>query len=124
MPLLAALDVIWVEDDFIKPPGPKMVVCIAPEPGFFFRINTPRYPVAVSLLKADNPFLHHDSYLECNGPLEFDDYVIQSYLDRHGGKPFGRVATRVVPAIWAAVSGSARISPHDKELIRIGLSIS
>ena len=34
------LDVIWIFDEFIRPPGPKMMVCVEAERSFFFRINT------------------------------------------------------------------------------------
>ena len=114
------LDVIWIDDDFIKPPGPKMVVCVAPLAGFFFRINTPPYPVPVKLLKVDNPFLAHDSFLECNGPLDIDDYIIEVFLKRNG-VPIGTVAAKVIPEIWTAVARNGRFSPETKAIIRRGL---
>lgn len=122
MALLSLLEVIWIDDDFIKPPGPKMVVCVAPETGLFFRINSKNWPVAVPLLKADNGFLHHDSFLECNGPLELDDYIVQQFLDSSGA-PIGRVAASTIPAIWLAVNGSRRISPADQIIIGKALGI-
>lgn len=73
MPLVATLDVIWIFDATISPPGYKMVACVEPEKGFFYRINTKPWRPAVELAKADHRFLDHDSYLECGDPMEIDD---------------------------------------------------
>ena len=69
-----------------------------------------------------NTFLKHDSFLECTAPLELDDYVIETFLDRHGG-PFGTVAITVVPEIARAVRQSQRISAADKTAILTALGI-
>ena len=76
--MLNALEVIWIEDECINPPGPKMVVCVDATNGYFFRINTKgHWQHSVPLSKKDHgTFLDHDSHLECGDPLELDDYVI------------------------------------------------
>jgi hypothetical protein len=84
--VLKPLEVIWIMDECIRPPGPKMVVCVEGELGFFFRINTKAgWQQSVLLKKSpDHPFLDHDSHLECGDPLELDDYVIEQSLNRKG----------------------------------------
>lgn len=99
-----------------------MVVCVAPELGLFFRINSRPHPIAVSLDCTVNTFLKHDSFLECTAPLELDDYVIETFLDGHG-RPFGAVARSVVPEIGRAVRQSQRISAADKSAILTALGL-
>ncbi|MCB8877338.1 hypothetical protein [Acidisoma silvae] len=116
----ALLEVIWILDDFIKPPGPKMMVCVAPADGIFFRINSEdKWPVGVPVTSRANAFLHHDSFVECGGPLEFDDYVVdQSRSHQHAPMFLDR---QVLPAIVAAVRRSHRISDRDRTIILAAL---
>jgi hypothetical protein len=82
---VSALDVIWIWDGFIKPPGPKMVVCIEPSLGFFYRINSEgKWQFPVPLRNVDHPFLKHDSFIECGEPFELDDYLIDESVRRNG----------------------------------------
>jgi hypothetical protein len=75
--LIKVLEVIVIHDDFIRPPAPKMWVYVEAAQGMFFRINTKGNRIgSVPLPLSLNHFLDHDSHLECNGPLELDDYVI------------------------------------------------
>ena len=121
MPLLKVLDVIWIHDGCIRPPGPKMIVCVEPDLGYFFRINTDgKWQTPVKLRVADHPFLDHDSHLECGIPLELDDYIIQQALDRR--PVIGRIARAVVPAIRTAVEGAQTLSTRDKVAIMKALS--
>jgi len=119
---VGVLDVIWIDDEFIKPPGPKMQVCVCPVNGFFFRINSmPKWQIPVLILQRDNPFLKHDSYIECGIPLELDDYLIGTSLDKNSGKPFGKVNPVCVPDICAAIQRSALIRPQDRVVIAANL---
>ncbi len=68
MPLLNVLDVIEMPEDAASVDYLKMVVCAAPDEGYFFRINSKEWKIPVKLLKADHPFLEYDSYLECSPP--------------------------------------------------------
>ncbi|WP_188914110.1 hypothetical protein [Salinarimonas ramus] len=69
----------------MRPPKPKMVACVEPTLGLFYRINTKRWPPAVKLVRDPlHPFLDHDSYLECGDPLELDDYIVDASLRRNG----------------------------------------
>ncbi len=110
----ALLDVIWIHDAFIKPPGPKIMVCVEPTLPLFYRINTEaKWQIPVLITKADNPFLKWDSYLEVGVPLEYDDYVIDQ-SPRHG-----RLGSQAIPDICAAVRRSRRIRESDPAASRI-----
>ena len=112
--MLLALETILIPDQTIKPPGPKMVVCVAPEEGYFFRINSePKWQQPVLLSAKDHPFLKHDSYLECGAPLDLDEYVVQEALRDKG------IIGTVVPveAIIAAVQKAWSVSEEDREVI-------
>lgn len=113
----ALLDVIWIRDAFIKPPGPKMMVCVEPALGLFYRINTEaKWQIPVLITKADNKFLKWDSYLEVGAPLEYDDYVIDQ-SPRHG-----TLAVNAIPDICAAVRRSTRIRETDRNAILTALA--
>lgn len=113
---MRALDVIWIPDDQIKPPGPKMVVCVEPFLGFYFRINSHRdwEPCVPILKEPDHPFLKWDSFIECR-ILDPDDYIISQSLRQNG--PIGRVSPLLCEAILQAVGGSSH-SRMDRNAIR------
>jgi len=93
-----------------------MVVCIDPERGLFFRINTePKWQTPVSLRKSENDWLKHDSYLECGEPLELDDYIVSQ------SSPIGAVCHSAIAEIVAAVERSVTLSPADIRTIKANL---
>jgi len=82
--VLSLLDVILVYDLETNPQKHKYHVCVCVDEGLFFRINTanwwqPSFPILVS----DNPFLRHDSHVQCI-LLEHDDYIIRESISRYG----------------------------------------
>lgn len=115
--MLGPLDVIWIDDDTIRPPGPKMVVCVQAELGLFFRINTRAgRQTSLSLRKeSGHAFLHHDSYLECGEPLELDAYIVEEALRRR--RIVGSVSRSLIPDILRAVRSARSISEADKQAI-------
>jgi hypothetical protein len=113
---LKPFDVIWIFDGCIRPPGPKMVVCVEPELGLFFRINSKPWQTAVKLEMSSHPFLIRDSYLECGEPIELDEYVVDESLRDKG--LYGTVLSSLADAIYGAVHAAKRISDSDKEAIR------
>jgi hypothetical protein len=121
--VLRALDVIWIDDDLISPPGPKMVVCVAPALGLFVRINTRgHWPGSVALAQRLHPFLKHDSFLECGAVFELDDYMIgQSFASGRG--VIGRIDRAVVPDLLAAVRSARTLSARDREAIVAALTV-
>jgi hypothetical protein len=120
--VLKALDVIRIMDVFIRPPGPKMVVCVEPSLGFFFRINSePKWQTPIPLKFRDYPeFLTHDSYLECGCPFELDEYTVYESIRDNG--ILGRLKTDVVPQIIQVVQDEQLLSPADKSAIIATLS--
>jgi hypothetical protein len=111
--VLNALEVIWIHDECISPPGPKMVVCVEATNGYFFRINSRghRQP-AVPLLQQDHSsFLNWDSFLECGGFLELDDYVVDQ------SRVIGQISQKLIPDILSALNDADEISAQDKQSI-------
>jgi hypothetical protein len=93
-----------------------MVVCVEPVAGYFFRINSePKWKVPILLRQADHPFLHHDSYLECGGPLDLDEYIVSESLRDRG--IIGSVHAKIVPEIIAALESAFTVSPADRDMI-------
>lgn len=97
-----------------------MVVCVEPRLGLYYRINSePKWQVPVTIYKSNNPFLDHDSYLECGSPLELDDYLVEESIQENG--ILGMLHASHIPAICAAIIRSRRIRPDDRQAIRAAL---
>lgn len=115
---MTPLDVIWISDEEIKPPGPKMVVCVEPILGFYFRINSssewePSVPI---IREPDHLFLKWDSFIECT-ILELDDYIINQSLKRG---IIGRISRDVCGLIIEKLSHASG-SRQDRNAIRAAL---
>ena len=111
-----ALEVVWINDDLITPPGPKMVVCVEPNLGFYFRINSnDNYEPCVTVRREPNHlFLKWDSFIQCT-ILDLDDYLINRALQESG--VVGTIATELCDPLIAAV-GAANCSKLDRNAIR------
>jgi hypothetical protein len=112
------LEVTWIADSEIEPPGPKMVVCVEPYLGFYFRINShdnwrPCVPIAKE--PDHNKFLQWDSFIECT-ILDLDDYVIQQALKKNG--VIGRVSIALRDQLLQNLGTGSR---HDRNAIRVVL---
>ena len=93
----------------IKPPGPKMVVCVEPDLGFYFRINSheiyePCIPIA---RMPHHPFLKWDSFIECR-IINPDDYIVEQALRESGIR--GRVSPTLCESLLAALAAA----PHSR----------
>ncbi len=110
-------EIILVFDENTRPPKPKLVVCVCPNEGMFFRINTHNHwPDSVLIDEKSHPgALEHDSYVSCSGPMELDDTVIDEAIRRHG--VLGRVAPAVMAEVCKACNSSRQISARDKKAI-------
>lgn len=109
-----------MHDEFIKPPGPKMLVCVSPADGIFFRINTEnKWPIGVPIFKIDNIFLKHDSFLQVGNALDLDDYIIDQ--SKRAGDPVKILDHKYIDLILAAIDRSHSISPADKAKIKKAL---
>jgi hypothetical protein len=113
---LRALEVTWIHDALITPPGPKMVVCVEPDQGFFFRINTDdNYKPCVRIERLpDHRWLDHDSHIECS-VLDLDEYLIDEAVRTSG--IIGVVSADVARPILATIQQARYISDADKLLI-------
>lgn len=69
------LDVVVIQNEFIRPPGPKIMVCVDPAQGTFLQFNTKgHWPQSLAVAKEPHhTFLDYDSFIECGRPFEFDD---------------------------------------------------
>lgn len=110
------LEVTWIPDQTIRPPGPKMVVCIEPNLGWFFRINSrPHWRPCIPLVREPHHrFLDHDSYLECN-ILDLDEYLIEEAVRESG--VIGQLHIGVCGQIREAIRQNSTISNGDKAAI-------
>ena len=112
---LKTLDVIWYFDETIEPPKHKMAVCVEPDEGWFFRINTrnflkPCFPIS----KDEHPFLKHDSFVNCD-LLILDDFIIDEALCESG--PTGSLSISILPVLKRTVIDMRYISLRDKQAI-------
>lgn len=110
------LEVTWIADSEIEPPGPKMVVCVEPRLGFYFRVNShdnwePCIPI---IREPDHTFLKWDSFIECT-ILELDDYIINQALKKKG--IIGRISRTLCAPLIAALD-YAHGSRQDRNAIR------
>lgn len=113
--MMNTLEVTWISDEEIRPPGPKMVVCVEPHKGFYFRINShDNWEPCVPLIKEPHHrFLRWDSFIECS-ILEIDNYIIGKAVKERG------IIGKISPLLCAKIIeqlGYARGSRHDKNAI-------
>ena len=114
---------IRIHDEHIKPPGPKWVVCVEPDLGFFLRINSEGWrDGSVEIVRLPHhDFLQYDSFIECGDPLELDGYVVEHALADKG--IVGRIDPSLAPDIGAAVQSCSLIARADKLAIQQALSV-
>lgn len=114
--MLVTGDVIWVFDRTTRPAKNKMIVCLSFANGWFLRINTSgRFRPAVFIDNARNPWLDHNSYVECT-LLEFDEFEIEESL-KNPRNPVGRLHTDHFATILAALLGESYIRRSDKNVL-------
>ncbi|MFM2280140.1 MAG: hypothetical protein RLZZ444_2371 [Pseudomonadota bacterium] len=113
--MMKALDVTWISDSEIQPPGPKMVICVEPHIGLYFRINSnDNWEPCIPILRIpDHPFLKWDSFIECT-ILEIDDYIINQALRKSG--VIGTISKSLCDPLIKAL-GYASGSRRDKNAI-------
>lgn len=116
------LDVIWAKDAGIDPAKWKMWVCIAPQAGFFLRINSrPSWQPAVRLLRSEHPFLDHDSYLHCREvveatPSQVENAMREQNIPKRRGV-VGSVVASLVPEIRSAIECAETLSDLVREAL-------
>jgi hypothetical protein len=111
--VLERFEVIWVFDRSIEPPKPKMIVCLSYEKGWFMRINSSaRFRPCVPISVVMNPWLDHDSHVECV-LLEFDEYEIEESM-KNRRNPVGHLHKDYAKAILQALVREPYIRTADK----------
>lgn len=109
-------DVIWIFDRSIRDQKWKMQVCIYEAEGWFLRINSRDIiRPCVPILKAENPFLDHDSFIDCSLCM-IDEYEVHDALQKAG--VIGRVTTRVAPDVLTCLLAARYINEADKAVLR------
>lgn len=113
MSLIAALQVIVIHDETLRDPKPKMVACVHPEEGWFYRINSRPFlrPHVPLKRDPDHLWLDHDCFLHCE-ILMLDDYVVEESLRRHGG-PVGEISNALKRDIRRQTLQARFISAED-----------
>lgn len=122
MGLVRVLDVILIDDETVRPPKPKFVVCIEPDQGWFYRINSKGHwrPCVPLVRIPDHMFLDHDSFIECGDPLELDDYIIETSLERRS--VIGSVSRTICAALIDALAQARYLKEEDRAAIRAALA--
>ena len=114
--MLNFFEVIWVFDRSIRPPNPKMYVCLSYEDGWFLRINTSdKFRPCVAIPQPTNVWLKHDSHIEC-ALLEVDEFEIDEYLMTN--QPIGSVDRLHADEVYAKLINATYLRASDK--LRLG----
>lgn len=113
---------IWPYDCLARPPKPKLWIAVAPDRGWFLRINSEHRPGGVALEPVEHPFLEHRSWLCCHGELiEVDDRKLEDLLARQGNPTrrgvLGSIASSVRPHVLREIEAAPTLSAEQKEAI-------
>jgi len=100
-----------------------MVVCVSVKHGLFLHINS-RGPSGRDVLlpkTEQHPFLAHDSFIECSGLIELDDYTLAASVAASG--VLGSVHRSLGAAIVAALDERGTVAPADLRRIAGALGV-
>ncbi|MFN3970341.1 MAG: hypothetical protein ACK4L4_03075 [Gemmobacter sp.] len=116
--MLRTFDVIWLFDRTTDPPKWRMNACVSWEDGWFLRINTRNsFRPCVAIDKACNPWLDHDSFVECN-LLEWDEFEMEEAM-RSPRNPVGALHSDFREPVLRELIGLRQVRLADKE--RLGV---
>jgi hypothetical protein len=119
--MITLLDVIWIDDETIDPPHPKMVVCVNAKDGWFLRINS-RNTIRPCIAIPKEPFhrfLKHDSHIEGN-IIELDEYIVDEALRRGG--IIGSIHRSLVPSLISMMGARVTLTAGERAVISGGLN--
>ncbi|MEA3391806.1 MAG: hypothetical protein U9Q91_02375, partial [Candidatus Marinimicrobia bacterium] len=105
---------VYLSNDIeINPQGPKMCICVHPAGLWFFLINSANRKMydCIPVLKENNPFLNHDSYISTNLSFELKNNEFQR------SKYLGRISETDIANILNKVNKSKILSLIQKEKI-------
>jgi len=117
MALLAG-DVVRLFDNLTDPPKSKRFVCVDWKEGWFLRIDSKLlWPPHLSLpLKGNEGCLDHDSFVELNTVLEFDDSVVDESL-KVPANFLGPIADCDRQRLYDAVQSAVTLTPEQRNTI-------
>lgn len=105
-------DVVLIWDRHTTPHKPKIHICVCPERQRFLRINSrPLFRPHHKLLKKDNGFLEHDSYVSMKNLIRHMAYEIER------AKPVGILSEEQARLLCEAVRGARTLNDEDKDFI-------
>ena len=121
MPGLRVGDVVVLHAGTIGTPKLKWHLCVSVGDNRFLRINTkPHWPPNFPLSARSDPCLEHDSYLELNAPVWFDDLEIDDAL-RYPNNHKGRLSDETLRALAQHIPSVRTLAPEQKRIILDGL---
>jgi hypothetical protein len=100
-----------------SPRKDKYHICVSPNDRLFLRINSDPPPVgpAHPLLKAQNDFLHHDSYVELLGLVRHESDVMRK------AAKIGRLHKPQAEKLVEAAGAAPTLTPEQTRRIQDGL---
>ena len=112
--MLRTFDVIWLFDRTTTPPKGRMHACLSWEDGWFLRINTRNnFRPCVAIDRARNPWLDHDSFVECN-LMVWDEYEMGEAM-RNPRNPVGALHEDFRAPVLRELIGLRYVRWADKE---------
>jgi hypothetical protein len=110
---LAPRDVVRIWDRHTRPNKEKLHICVCDRRQLFLRINSrPVFRPFHPLLSANNPFLHHDSFVELQQLVRHMAYEIAH------AEVIGRMSGQEAVALVHSVDQAETLSEEHKLLIR------
>lgn len=105
-------DVIWLSADTLSQPKLKMHVCVCVEDGWYFRINTKgHFAASFPISAVENPFLKHDSHIECGAVLEIDEY------ETAAAEIAGTLSSATITALMVYIRGVPSLTDDERRRI-------
>ena len=118
---MQAGDVLLLRAGFIDPPKDKYVICIDPNQGYFFMINsapwraTPRAQVRIR--PHELQCLKHDSYVDTSKIVLFDKSETQEALKDEPWRSMGSLSPMLCLRIKRAVNNHQHLPPVHARLV-------
>lgn len=105
-------DVVRLWDRYTSPNKYKLHICVCDERQLFLRINSdPVFAPVHPLSQKNNPFLHHDSYVELQQLVRHMSQEIRE------AEHIGRISRAEANALVGAADKAPTLSPEHKRLI-------
>jgi hypothetical protein len=105
-------DVLRIWDRYTSPNKRKLHICVCPDMQLFLRINSdPIFQPAHPISKANNAFLHHDSF------VELQQLVRHWNDDIRDAEHIGRISKSEAKGLNDAAQQAKTLTPEHKRII-------